>query len=219
MKRLFRAIFVLCLAAFLFLNTVPVASAQPAGPFYVGVFGGLVVPDDLEFYYYRYGSSYDDDVDDSWTIGAKFGYIFPQVYWLAAELEYTYLADQDYGQTFSSADNYDGNFSAHNVMANLLFRYPQGKIHPYVGFGLGISKATIEESGNYVRGGTVYSYDIDEDDTAIASQFIAGVNFEITPNISAELAYKYFYSEYELDYDVDLDHGNHLFTVGVNYHF
>jgi len=216
-KRLYKVIVVFSLAAFLLLTTAPVAPAQTAGPFYVGIFGGLVVPDDMEF---DYGwGSWEEEMDESWAIGAKFGYIIPPTKWLAVELEYTYLADQDYGETFSPVDNYSGDFSAHNVMANLLFRYPQGKIHPYVGFGLGISTATLEETT--LGGVSVYNYD--DDDTAFASQFIAGVNFEIAPNISADLAYKYFYSEYDFnDYygiDTDVEAGNHLFTAGINFHF
>jgi len=218
MKRICGALVVFSLTAFLLLTTVPVASAQQAGPFYVGVLGGFVAPDDLEVTKGG-GSSRDIDVDDSWAIGAKFGYIIPQLKWLAAELEYTYLAKQDYGATISNVERYDGDFAAHNVMANVLFRYPQGKIHPYVGFGLGISTATLEETT--LGGVSVYNYD--DDDTAFASQFIAGVNFEIAPNISADLAYKYFYSEYDFnDYygiDTDVEAGNHLFTAGINFHF
>ena len=36
-----------------------------------------------------------------------------------------------------------------------------------------------------------YSESVDKDDTSFAMQFIAGVNFEIMPNISFDLAYKY----------------------------
>jgi opacity protein-like surface antigen len=64
----------------------------------------------------------------------------------------------------------------------------------------------------------VEGYDIDLDDTAFASQFIAGVNFEIAPNLSADLAYKYFYSEYEFD-GADTEAGSHIFQVGLNFHF
>ena len=47
MKRICKILFVFSLAAFLFLTTAPVASAQLAGPFYIGVFGGFVMPDNL----------------------------------------------------------------------------------------------------------------------------------------------------------------------------
>jgi len=229
MKRICKILFVFSLAAFLFLTTTPIASAQPAGPFYIGVFGGFVMPDDLEWgsgddddWYDDDDWGYEEDLDDSWAVGVKIGYIIPQIKWLAVELEYTYLAKQDYGETYHWSDgneSYDGDFSAHNLMANLLFRYPQGKIHPYIGGGLGLSKATIEEDYQFEEvGGNVYTAKIDEDDTAFATQFIVGVNFEITPNLSADLAYKYFYSEYDIA-GWDVEASNHIFSMGLNVHF
>lgn len=197
-KIISRFVFVFSLAAFLLITTVSIAPAQQAGPFYVGVFGAFVMPEDLEL---EHGS--DISLDDSWALGVKGGYIIPQVKFLAVELEYTYMGEQDFDET-----NRDGNISSHNFMANILFRYPEGKIHPFVGAGLGLSNASIE----------VDDVNWDDDDTAFASQFIAGVNFELAPNLSAELAYKYFYSEYEFDGD-DTEAGNHLFQVGLNYHF
>ena len=214
MKIISKAMIVFSLAVFLLLTTVSMAPAVEAGPFYVGVFGGYVVPEDAEIdddddWYDDDDGEFDIDLDESWAMGAKFGYIIPQVRWLAAELEYTYLADQDFDEYGS-----DGDYSAHNLMANLLFRCPVGKIHPYVGFGVGISSATFDV------GATDYVYfdDMDDDDTAIAAQFIAGVNFEITPHWSTELAYKFFYCEYEIE-DFDVETASHMVTLGINFHF
>ena len=197
-KIISRFVVVFSLAAFLLIGTASIAPAQQAGPFYVGVFGAFVMPEDLEMEHES-----DISLDDSWAVGVKGGYIIPQVKFLAVELEYTYMGEQDFDEP-----NRDGNISSNNFMANILFRYPEGKIHPYVGAGLGLSRASIENNINHE----------DDDDTAFASQFIAGVNFELAPNLSAELAYKYFYSEYEFDGD-DTEAGSHLFQVGLNYHF
>jgi opacity protein-like surface antigen len=227
MKRIFKTLFVFGIAAFLLVTTAQIASAKPAGPFYVGVFGAFVVPEDLEWGsgdddWYDDDWDIEDDLDESWAVGVKIGYIIPQLRFLAVELEYTYLADQDYGETYlwpDGLESYDGDFSAHNLMANLLFRYPNGKIHPYIGFGLGLSRATIEENYRFDEdGGDVFMAKIDEDDTAFAAQFITGVNFEITPNLSADLTYKYFYSEYDIK-GWDVEARNHLFSMGINVHF
>jgi len=219
MKRICRTLVVFILSAFLLLTTAPVTSAQMAGPFYVGVFGGFVMPDNL-----RLEWGYDESLDDSWAVGVKVGYIIPPVNYLAVELEYTYLGKQDYNDSYYAGFygderySYNGNFSAHNLMANLLFRYPPGKVHPYVGFGIGLSRATIEENDIFESNGEVLSYHFDEDDTAFAGQFIAGLNFEIMANLSGDITYKYFYSEYEIE-DWDAEANNHMFTLGVNYHF
>ncbi|MGZ3578400.1 MAG: outer membrane protein [Syntrophales bacterium] len=203
MKRIYGAFLVFCLAVFLLFTSVSTAPAAQAGPFYIGVFGGYVIPSDLEI-----ENSADVSLKSSWAIGAKAGYIFPQVKWLAAELEYFYLAKQDIDQSGSS-----GDFSANNVMANLLVRYPEGKIHPYAGIGIGWSWGTFKatSSGN----------SIDESANAFAWQILAGVNFEITRDWSADVAYRYFSSKYDMGSDPssDVTTKDNMFLLGINYHF
>jgi hypothetical protein len=194
MKRICRVTVVLGLAVFLLFTTASLAPAQ-SGPFYVGVFGAYVVPRDLDVE--RHG---DINLDNSWAIGAKGGYIIPPLKWLVPEIEYTYLAKQDVDQP-----GFAGDIKSHNLMGNLLFRYPEGRIHPYAGVGLGLSRATIGGSFN-------------DDDTAFARQFIAGINFDIAVNMSAEFAYKYFASNYKLAGN-DTNARNHMLQVGINFHF
>ena len=206
MKRICNAVLVFCLATFLLFTFVSTAQAKEAGPVYVGVFGGYVRPSDLRV---EDGGSTDVGVKDSWTIGAKVGYIFPQARWLAAELEYFYLAKQDIDRTGT-----DGDFSAHNIMANLLWRYPEGKIHPYAGFGLGWSWGTFKATSSGVS--------TDESGNGFAWQLLAGLNFEITPNWSADLAYRYIRTKYNdiiSDPSEDITSQNNVILLGINYHF
>lgn len=222
MKRVSRVLVVFSLAAFLLFTTVSMAPAAAAGPFYVGIFGGYVIPGDMNFEEEDSDLDVDVELDDSWAVGAKIGYIFPYAKWCAIEFEYTYLADQDGDESWTYRDWTDklsGEFSAHNLMINMLFRYPEGKIHPYVGGGMGMSMANFEIKAEELDGDTVvHSVSADKDDTAFAMQFIAGVNFEITPNISIDLAYKYIYCEYDISY-LDIESKNNLFTGGINFHF
>jgi len=215
MKRISKGMIVFSLAVFLLFSSLNTAAAVEAGPFYVGIFGGYVVPEDLEIdddddWYDDDDGDFEIDLDESWAAGVKFGYIIPPIRWLAAELEYTYLADQDFEKSGST-----GDYSAHNLMANLLFRCPVGKVHPYVGFGVGISSASFDVKSS----GFFYLHDFDEDATSVAGQFIAGVNFEISPHWSTELAYKYFYCEYDDVEDLDIEAASHIVTLGINYHF
>jgi len=223
MKRICRAMVVLSIAAFLLLTTVSIAPATDKGPFYVGVFGGLVMPDDLEV------EGSDVSLDDSFTLGLKGGYIIPQNPWIAVELEYNYQGEQDFDETigFTAAGDrvgIDGNLSSHNLMANLLFRYPKGKVHPFVGGGIGFSMATAEANVTVQNLGSLKV--LDDDDTAFAWQLIAGVNFEVAPQVSVDLTYKYFNADYEFSSDYpayvdnfDADSTNHIVALGVNYHF
>lgn len=215
MKRVSKVMIVFSFAVFLLFTNFSSAGAVEAGPFYVGIFGGYVVPEDLEIdddddWYDDDDGEFDIDLDESWAAGVKFGHIIPQIRWLAVELEYTYLADQDFEKSGS-----DGDYSAHNLMANLLFRCPVGKVHPYVGFGIGLSSASFDVSSS----GFFYFHDFDDDATDLAAQFIAGVNFEITPHWSTELAYKYFYCEYDDVEGLDIETASHMVTLGINFHF
>ena len=205
-KRIYSAFLVFCLATFLLFASVSTAPAAQAGPFYVGVFGGYVIPNDLKV---EDGESVDVKLKNSWAIGAKVGYIFPQVKWLATELEYFYLAKQDTDQ-----EGVSGDVSAHNVMANLLVRYPEGMIHPYAGIGIGWSWGKF--NGTEPGAGS-----IDESGNGFAWQILAGLNFEITQNWSADLAYRYFRSKYnDVSSDnFDVTSTNHMVLLGINYHF
>lgn len=208
MKKICSLIVVLVLSGMLVLTTTPAATAAEAGPYYVGIYGGWVMPQDLE-------PEDGDDVPlkDSWALGAKFGYIIPTVKWLAVELDYAYLAEQDIDQA-----GIDGDFKASNLMFNLIARYPEGKIHPYIGAGLGWSWGALKASGSV--GGITGS--VDESDNAFAWQILAGVNFEITPQWSADLGYRYFSSKYTFNVvgeDVDFTAKNHMILIGVNFHF
>lgn len=201
MKKMFSCVLVLALSAgMLLLPPVPAATAAEAGPFYAGVFGGYVMPDDLE-------NGTKVSLDNSWALGVKGGYIVPTFKWMAVELEFAYLAEQDLDQA-----GYAGDFSANNLMLNFIFRYPEGKIHPYAGVGIGWSWGELNATG---PGGTV-----DETDNALAWQLLLGVTFEITPSWSAELSYRYMRAEYEFGSGgSDTTSTNHMFLIGANFHF
>lgn len=204
MKRSSLAYVVFILAAFFILTSSFYSIAEPIyatkepveinHPLYFGVFGGFVVPDDLNV-----DKGTDFQLDNSWAAGAKAGYIFP-FRWLAAELEYAHLADHDIDSPGT------GYFRADNLMANVLLRYPDGMIRPYIGCGLGLSRGELE-SGKY-------------DDTVnnFGWQALAGINLEIIPSLSVDFGYRYFSSDYGIN-NIDATIRDHIISVGFNYHF
>ncbi len=209
MKRISHAIIVFSLATILLLTSASIAPAAEQGPYYVGIFGGWVMPQDLSV-----SDGPDVPLKDSWALGIKGGYIIPQAKYLAVELEYAYLAKQDVDMSGA-----DGDYSANNIMANFLLRYPEGRWHPYVGVGIGWSWGAFSGTGTATGIGTG---SLDENDNAFAWQILAGINVEITPNWSADLAYRYFASKYSINAggdDFDVDVKNHMILIGVNYHF
>lgn len=196
---------VLIVASFLLLTLSSfVSAAEPIQatkepveiyhPFYVGGFGGWVIPDELKL-----DNGPSIELNNSWAAGAKAGYIFP-FKWLAAELEYMYLHDQDFDDP--GTEYYKSN----NLMVNLLLRYPEGMIRPYIGVGAGWSMGEI-------AGGS-----IDESFNNYAVQGIAGINLEIIPSLSIDFGYRYFFTECEIPGE-DATLGDHILSVGLNYHF
>ena len=139
-------------------------------------------------------------LENSWAAGAKAGYIFP-VRWLAAELEYTFIKDQ------SIYEPGKGHYKANNLMANILLRYPEGMIRPYIGAGVGWSL------GELTRG------TVDESFNALGWQGLAGINLEIIPCLSIDFGYRYFMSKYKTDNVGDATIADHILSVGLNYHF
>jgi len=164
-------------------------------PYYVGIFGGAVIPDEL-----KVDNGESIKLNNSWIAGIKGGYIFP-FRWLAAEVEYNYLADQDV------YDPGTEHYKSNNVMANLILRYPEGMIRPYIGAGLGWSFGEV-------AGGS-----IDKSFSALAWQGLAGINLEIIPRLSVDFGYRYFMSKANIDTLGDATIADHIILAGLNYHF
>lgn len=176
------------------------STKEPAivyNPFYVGIFGGFVAPDELKV---DNGGTESIKLNNSWAAGAKAGYIFP-FRWLAAELEYTYLGDQDVDKPGTEY------YKANNLMANLILRYPEGMIRPYIGAGIGWSFGEFAGSGSG-----------DETCNNFAWQGVAGINLEIIPRLSVDFGYRHFMSKYNTNMG-NATIADHIFLVGLNYHF
>jgi len=193
------------------------AHAQPyrsTSPFYLGVFGGYVAPEDMTWTSTVTGASADLSLDDSGMMGIKFGYILPQARVLAVELEWNYIFEQSIPPQRIGGWTESGDVRLNNFLVNLILRYPEGRIHPYVGAGIGASSMNIR---NTESSGAVL-YVAEETETGFAWQFLAGVNIELAPNLSADLAYRYFATNPDFAL-IDVDYRTHAVTFGLNFHF
>ncbi len=196
---------ILCAAAILML---PMLASAELRPFYLGIQGGFVANESgtLE----EGGAKADMDYDNGGAVGAKFGTITPGFKYLAFEFEYFY-AKQDFNHTARIV--VDGDLASHTFMLNLLARCPIGRVIPYVGAGLGFAQFELNATRIWPPFRT-----ISDDDLTGALQARAGIAFEIDPNWSADFSYRYFWAEPKLAGD-DFDIRNHIFMVGINYHF
>jgi opacity protein-like surface antigen len=188
---------------------------QPASPLYFGVFGGWVAPQSMNWDSKVTGRSADLSVDNSGMLGLKLGYILPQARALALEFEWNYMFQQNIPSQVVSGVQESGNLYLNNFMFNLVLRYPEGRVHPYIGGGIGGSSMNIQNTE--AIGGTVVNI-ANETATGFAWQFLAGVNFDIAPNLSADLGYRYFGTNPSFT-AINVDYRTQAVTLGLNFHF
>jgi opacity protein-like surface antigen len=220
MKKILSSAVVLFLSIFLVLSPINTAVAAETGPFYVGVLGGYTFGSDAELEMSPY--KFDLDIQETWAVGAKVGYTPPAIKFFAVEFEYLYLnPDVDRTVLASLGSDFvavEGDLKLHNFMLNLLAKYPEGNIHPYLGVGIGFSRVDLSGTGTMRIGGVTETESLDDDDTSFAWQILAGINFEISKNWSADITYRYFMTEPEFD-GADLEIKTSMVTIGLNYHF
>jgi opacity protein-like surface antigen len=191
--------------------------AQPypsSGPFYFGVFGGYVAPQNIDWSSKVSGASGELSLDASGMAGVKLGYILPQARALAFEVEWNYMFQQNIPSQNISGWQVSGNAYLSNFLVNLILRYPEGKVHPYVGGGIGGSSVNIQDTE--VRGGTVFVSN--ETATGFAWQLLAGVNIDLAPNLSADLGYRYFGTNPSFSV-INVNYRAQAVTLGLNFHF
>ena len=207
-RSLFVFVFVIAVSVFPF----DTASAQRG--MYVGVFGGYTFSPDASWE--DYYSSIDLNVQETGIFGVKFGFNPPPIKFFSIEFEYSYLnPDMDRTVFATAGSDYDaieGNAKIHNFMFNAIVKYPEGKIHPYLGLGIGASYFDFSALSTANVGGVNYSERSSVDDTVFAWQILAGVDIDLTNNLSLDIGLRYFDAEsadYHDDYDDDYYDDHH----------
>ena len=216
MKNRLKVALPVVLAAVIFLTGAGYAQSYgPSSPLYFGVFGGYVAPQDMTWTSKVTGGSADLALDSSGMMGLKMGYILPQARALAFELEWNYMFNQTIPSQVVSGVRESGEVALNNFLVNVILRYPEGKIHPYVGGGIGASSMYIQNTESI--GGRVVNV-ADETATGFAWQFLAGINVDLAPNLSADLTYRYFGTNPGFSL-IDVDYRTQAITFGINFHF
>jgi opacity protein-like surface antigen len=209
---------------------------EPMGlGWYVSVFGGWSMPNDLdgEIEFEDNGNNYsydfDADLDDGFTAGIAVGAVFNE--WLRGELElsgnwHDAGGDFDYNVGGYGYD-VDGDVDALFVLANLWFEIPIDTFfRPYVGGGIGFGRLSVDVDAN----GYYADYELfDDHDWGFAYQLGAGVAFGLAENIAFDIGYRYkainnvefgqdFFSGVDVD-DVDIDYRSHNIIAGIRIGF
>ncbi|MGH6874292.1 MAG: outer membrane protein [Aestuariivirgaceae bacterium] len=224
-------------AASLMLALTPAASAadvgyapEPSGPnWYVSVFGGWSLPDDIDVAFLGSSNrSYEASIDiedgfmASLAVGARFND------WLRADVELSgHWHDVDSEAVIETSGSpttlsQEGEVDALFVLANLWVDVPVGEvIRPYIGGGVGIGRLDVDI--NTTGGGDSI---IDDSDWGFAYQLGAGIAFDVTPNMVIDVGYRFKAINAELkvedDYffsstDTDADYRSHNVLLGLRF--
>jgi opacity protein-like surface antigen len=211
---------------FIFLLLSQTAFAAQNTGFYFGVSGGYVIPQTMEYSDPYYGADkFDTTLKNGYLLGIKTGWNTPFTRRIMAmEVEYNYINnDFDNSEVLHSSTTLDGNMSIHAVLFNLKARYPDGPIHPYAGFGLGWAFSSVGDLTERDSGGSVVDIWPGESGGGVCWQFLAGVDFDIAPNMSLGVGYKFLAANTTIgtDYgdDVDLDYRASIITLGLTFTF
>lgn len=216
MKTRFKiALPVLLLAVFLLTGAGYAQPYSPASPLYFGVFGGYLAPQNMSWSSKVTGASADFSLDSSGLLGLKLGYIVPQARALAFEMEWNYMFQQNMPAQKAGAFTESGNVALNNFLVNLILRYPEGRVHPYIGGGIGGSSMNIQNTE--ALGGAVVNV-ANETATAFAWQLLAGVNVDLAPKLSADLGYRYFGTNPGFT-AINVNYKAQAVTFGLNFHF
>jgi opacity protein-like surface antigen len=185
---------------------------------YVGVFGGYTLSPDASLGNYDpiYHLDYDLDVQKSGVFGVKIGGTHPAIKNFSFEFEYSYLnpgVDRTL-LTTAGTDYYaiEGDAKIHNFIFNAIIKYPEGKIHPYLGLGIGVSYFDFSLTSTSRLNGVNYSKRGSANNSVFAWQVLTGVDIDLTNNFSLDIGCRYFDTQSKVYYyDHDHDHNDYYY--------
>lgn len=222
-KGFFSYVAIVTLAMLLSAGSV-FAADQNTG-FYVGISGGYVIPSTLSITPKDSDTGqFDATLNNGYLLGIKGGWNTPFTNRIMAlEMEYNYISNNfDNSKYISEIDGtLDGTISIHALLFNVKARYPEGKFHPYAGFGLGwalVQLGDLTGTSGGVKG------DIGN---GFCWQLLAGLDYDITPNFGVGIGYKYLASSPTIGSDnngknkiyADTDYKASIVTLGLTYTF
>jgi opacity protein-like surface antigen len=208
------AIIIFSLAVLFTVYPLQSASAQTGG--YIGIWGGYTInpyagSGDYEYNHHDddwdYHHDYELDIEETFALGAKAGFVHPLLKYLAFEFEYSYLnPDIDRSIIDRYSSDYvaiEGDIKLNNFMFNVIGKYPRGPIHPYIGVGMGLSYADVTAKAT---DGSASSVSVGDNYTTFAWQVLTGVEIDLANNLALDIGYRYFVTQLEFNDNIEFDH-------------
>lgn len=173
-----------------------VANAQTAqaykGAFYVSIFGGLADQRETEFNYAP-TAKIKTTFDSGYAAGAALGYNLGQLSptgGVRAEFEFSYRKSDVEDHSLNGGPALAGPTGEVETTAFMLNGYYDvllGRVVPYIGAGIGAANVNFKEFGVAAIPNV-----LDDDETVLAYQGIAGVRYGLTDALSLGVEYRYF---------------------------
>ncbi len=187
-----------------------VAEERLQDGFYFGGQIGLVLPEDTSTS--ASGLDFDADYDAGYGIGLVGGWDFGQNFRVEGEWTFrSYAVDSVSAEGFGFKGS--GNADLNVLMINGYFDLPwkDHRFVPYIGSGIGLAILSADDVG---AGGEKI---LDDTDTAFAYQFMAGLSYDLTNNVTAGVEYRFLDTTDTLD--ADIDSTTHSILFNLRYRF
>jgi outer membrane protein OmpA-like peptidoglycan-associated protein len=164
----------------------------------------------------------DVSADEGWLGLLGGGYAMDNGFRFEGELGYR---DNDFNDTDSLDQG--GSANVWSLMANGYYDFNRGGVvQPYVGLGVGMADVEID-GGDVLPAPEVF---VDGSDTVFAWQGMIGLGWQVAPQLTLDLGYRYFSADgVEFDGAIDLlqptaftaegDYDQQAVTVGLRYSF
>lgn len=157
-------------------------------------------------------------LEDDWMQSAGLGYAFDNNFRLEGEISHRFNALDPL-----VVGREDGDVRAFAAMLNGYYDFNRGgRFEPYVGLGIGGARV----DGNFIRHTGLVN--VDDKDTGIAYQALAGVAIGLTEQLDLDIGYRYFTVQ-NLEFDgttsnttpttFDSDYEHQAVTVGLRWQF
>ena len=194
-KIFFSSVAIATLMLFLLAGSSFAAENSNTG-FYLGISCGYVIPQTLTISDPDNSSrQFDATLNNGYFVGVTTGWQTPFTQRIMAmEIEYNYIRNNfDNSKTIpnimgNGPGTIDGTIGIHALLFNVKARYPEGRIHPYAGFGLGWS---IVQLGDLTITGGAGPSEKGNIGNGFCWQLMTGVDFDITPKVAVGIGYKY----------------------------
>ena len=172
-------------------------TAMAAGP-YIGASAGVSIFHDSDVTIPGLGGG-EIEYDAGGAVNVSLGYGLNNNFRAEAELGYK-AADVKYDST-------DANITSYMLNGYYDFK-SGGPATPFVGFGLGIVSAELEDG----------AYSVDDDQ--LGYQLSVGAAIKVTPRVDLDLMYRYqsAFGDFSID-GVDISYGSSNILAGIRYKF